>query len=128
MDVNSIGSLSALDSSAMKGEELIDRAAELQRAAGAAASASDAKKKQLAKDFESVFITKVFDQVKESIGSLSLDEEEEGISDQVQGLFWLYLAQDVSDKGGFGMWKDLYRQFKEMDGTTSAAGRMDKEL
>ena len=100
----------------------------LQVTTHAVTGASDEKKKQLAKDFESVFITKLFDQIKESIGTLAIDEEEEGISDQVHGLFWLYLAQDVGDKGGFGMWKDIYRHFQEMDGSQAAGGQIDKEL
>jgi Rod binding domain-containing protein len=100
----------------------------LRATATAAVGASDEKKKQLAKDFESVFISKLFDEIKESVGSLSLDEEEEGISDQVDGLFWMYMGQDVGKKGGFGMWKDIYRHFQEMDGSGPAGGQINKEL
>jgi Rod binding domain-containing protein len=128
MDLDSVSALSGLGSSAMQDAEMIDASSALRTTANAVAGKSDEKKKQLAKDFESVFITKLFDQVKESIGSLALDEEEEGISDQVHGLFWMYLAQDVADKGGFGMWKDIYRHFQEMDGSTSAPEAIDKEL
>jgi Rod binding domain-containing protein len=124
--IDSIGSLAAVSTSAAQEMQQTDTL--LQTTADAAAGASDGKKKQLAKEFESVFITRLFDQIKESIGSLSMDEEEEGISDQVQGLFWMYLAQDVGEKGGFGMWKDIYRHFQEMDGSTPAGGQIDKEL
>ncbi len=128
MDMDSINSLSALGSSAFQDAQAVDSRDTLRERVDAAAGASDEKKKQLAKDFESVFITKLFDQIKESIGSMSMDEEEEGISEQVDGLFWMYLAQDVGEKGGFGMWKDIYRQLQEMDGNGSASGRLDKEL
>ena len=37
---------------------------------------------------------------------------ENGISEQVRGLFWYYLAQDMADKGGLGIWKQLYRHMK----------------
>lgn len=63
-------------------------------------------KKQIAKDFESILISKLLDEVKNSLGHWGFDQD--GASQQVQGLFWLYLARDIADKGGFGLWKDLY--------------------
>ncbi len=128
MEIDAIQSLSALGSSTAQDADMVDTSSSLRATAKAAIGAPDEKKKQLAKDFESVFITKLFGQIKESIGSLALDEEEEGIADQVDGLFWMYLAQDVGEKGGFGMWKDIYRQFQQMDGNTQAARQIDKEL
>jgi Rod binding domain-containing protein len=128
MDITSISSLTPLDSSAFKEAQAVDARDTLQAAVDAAGQASDEKKKDLARQFESVFISKLFDQIKESIGSMSMSEEEEGISEQVDGLFWMYLAQDVSEKGGFGMWKDIYKQLQQMDGNESALGQLDKEL
>jgi len=86
----------------------------------------DEEKKQLAKDFESVFLSKVFDQVKESIGNWGL--EEDGASQQIQGLFWNYLAQDVADKGGFGLWRDIYQHFKEMEGADGGGASFDGKM
>jgi len=87
------------------------------------------EKKRIARDFESVLLTKLFDEVKESIGQWGLDEEEEdGASQQVHGLFWLYLAQDVADKGGFGMWQEIYRHFDDIEGARGAGGLIDREL
>jgi Rod binding domain-containing protein len=128
MEIDSVNPLSSLGASVMPSVSQTDSSGTLRTTAGAAIGASDEKKKALAKEFETVFITGLFDQVKESIGSLALDEEEEGISDQVDSLFWMYLAQDVGEKGGFGMWKDIYRQFQEMDGMTPTGGQIDKEL
>ncbi len=128
MDIDSINALSALGSSSLQDAQAVDARDTLQATVQAAVGASDEKKKQIARDFESVFITKLFDQIKESIGNLSIDEEQEGISEQVDGLFWMYLAQDVGEKGGFGLWKDIYRQLQEMDGNEAASGRLDKEL
>jgi len=71
---------------------------------------SDEKKKQVAKDFESVLITKLLDQMKDTIGHWGF--EQDSASQQVQGIFWLYLAQDIANKGGFGLWKDLYEFMK----------------
>ncbi|MBN2133954.1 MAG: hypothetical protein JW741_30910 [Sedimentisphaerales bacterium] len=90
------------------------------------AGRSDEEKKKLAQDFESVFIAKIFDQVKESIGNWGL--EEDGASRQIQGLFWHYLAQDVADKGGFGLWQDIYRQFQELEDAGETGASLDGTL
>jgi Rod binding domain-containing protein len=129
VDFDSIDSLSGLGNSVTAGlEQTGSSGRTLEATADAAVGASDEKKKELAKDFESVFIAKLFDQVKESIGATAFDEEEEGTSEQVHGLFWLYLAEDVGRRGGFGLWRDIYRSFQELDGEQPSSGRIDKEL
>jgi Rod binding domain-containing protein len=87
---------------------------------------SDEQKKQIAKDFESVLLTKLFDQVQESIGRWDL--EEDGAAPQVQGLFWFCLARDVADKGGLGLWKEIYQQLPMMGGTPNPADVLNEEL
>ncbi len=91
-----------------------------------AADRTDEKKKQLAKDFESVLLTRLFSEVKESIGSCGFDEDP--ASDQIHGMFWSYLAQDVAGKGGFGLWQDLYQHFRDMEGDSAPGEMIDKEL
>ncbi len=68
--------------------------------------ASDEKKKQVAKDFESLLLNNLFDQMKNTIGEWGFDKD--GASNQIDGIFWLYLARDMADKGGIGLWKDIY--------------------
>ncbi len=87
---------------------------------------TDEQKKQIAKDFESVLLTKLFDQVQDSIGRWGL--EEDGTSSQVQGLFWLCLARDVADKGGLGLWKEIYQQLPIAGGTPNPADILNEEL
>ncbi len=87
---------------------------------------SDEQKKQIARDFESVLLTKLFDQVQESIGRWDL--EEDGAAPQVQGLFWFYLAQDVAEKGGLGLWKEIYQQLPMMGGAPNPADVLNEEL
>lgn len=87
---------------------------------------ADQKKQQIAKDFESVLLTRLFEQVQKTIGSL--DTEEDGTAQQVQGLFWLYLARDAADKGGVGLWKDIYQHLQQMDGVPNPAAVLDEEL
>ena len=87
---------------------------------------SDLKKQELAKDFESILLTRLFDEVKKSIDASSFDEDSG--SDQVHSMFWSFLAGDVADKGGFGLWRDLYQQFKELKGGGTTDELMEKEL
>ncbi len=87
---------------------------------------ADEQKKQIAKDFESVLLTKLFDQVQESMGQWDL--EGDGTSSQVQGLFWLCLARDVADKGGLGLWKEIYQQLPRMGATPNPADVLNEEL
>ena len=68
---------------------------------------SEERKRQIAKDFESLLISKLMDGVKDTIGHWGFDQD--GPSRQIHGMFWLYLARDIANKGGFGLWKDLYK-------------------
>jgi len=88
---------------------------------------SDEQKQQVARDFESLLITKLFEQVQASTGSWGL-EEEDGASQQVQGLFWLFLARDVADKGGFGLWQEIYGQLQQGAGAGVPGVAIDEEL
>jgi hypothetical protein len=96
------------------------------KAAANVKSSDEKKTEKVAKDFESVLLTKVLDEMKNTIGN-GLGEEEVG-SEQIKGLFWLCLARDMSDKGGLGLWKDLNRFFKDMQNTDSPATLLDKKL
>ncbi len=87
---------------------------------------SDEKKRQVAHDFESVLLTRLFDQVQQSMGKWDL--EEDGTSQQVRGLFWFYLAREVGDQGGVGLWKDIYRQLQQLDGVPNPADILNEEL
>jgi Rod binding domain-containing protein len=83
-------------------------------------NASDEKKKQIAKDFESVLLNKLFDEMKNTVGDW--DSEEDGASEQIQGIFWLHLARDVADNGGLGLWEDIYKFIKD-SGQTRITGK-----
>ena len=78
--------------------------------AGKVDNASEAQKMQAAKDFESVFITKLLDAMKDTIGDWGLAKD--AVSKQTQGIFWLYLGRDIANNGGFGMWKDISRSLE----------------
>jgi len=84
---------------------------------------SDEKKKQAAKDFESVFINKLLDEMNNTIGQWGF--EKDGVSKQIQGLFSLYLSEHIANSGGFGLWKDVYQfltDLSQVKTTTETSG------
>ena len=84
---------------------------------------SEEKKKQIAKDFESVLINKMLDQMKNTIGDWGF--EKDGPSNQVQGIFWLYLARDIGNNGGIGLWKDIHQFLTNAEKTNTAGKLLD---
>jgi Rod binding domain-containing protein len=70
----------------------------------------DQKLQKVAKDFESVLVTQVLNEMKDTIPDSELLEDD--ASKQMDSLFWMSLAGDVSKKGGFGIWQQLYKQMK----------------
>ncbi len=89
-------------------------------------AASDAEKHKLAKDFESILLTRFFDEIRKSIGTCGFEEDPAG--QQIHGMFWSYLAQDVADKGGFGLSDQIYRYFQDMNSAQTVGAQIDKEL
>jgi Rod binding domain-containing protein len=79
---------------------------------------SKEEKEQIAKNFESVLIHKLLEEMKNTIEDWGFGEDK--ASEQVKGIFWMYLAQDIADKGGFGLWKDVYEFLTKNDGSQEA--------
>jgi len=84
------------------------------------------KKEQAAKDFESVLLSKLLDEMKNSIGDWGF--EESGASKQIEGIFWLYLARHLADNGGLGLWKDIYQTLTNPDQTNKTTKSLDKTV
>ncbi len=78
------------------------------------------KKEQIAKDFESILLSKLLDEMKNSIGNWGF--EESAASGQIQGIFWLYLGRHLADNGGLGMWKDIYQNLPNLEQTNKNDG------
>ena len=62
-----------------------------------------------AKDFESMLLYRMLEEMKRTIPDSGLLET--GISKQVQDIFWYYLAQELAGQGGLGLWKQLQHSF-----------------
>jgi Rod binding domain-containing protein len=78
------------------------------------------KKEQISKDFESVLLGKLLDEMKNSIGDWGF--EESAASEQIQGIFWLYLARHLANNGGLGMWRDIYQSLTNPEQTNKDDG------
>ena len=90
---------------------------------------SEQQEKQLVKElknFESVFINKLLDEMKNTVGNWGF--EKDGTSGQVNGIFYLYLARDIANKGGLGLWKQMYRSLTKSDATKSTTESLDKNI
>jgi Rod binding domain-containing protein len=79
---------------------------------------------QAAKDFESVLLEQMMQSMRETVGEGGLLDEDEG-SSQIQDMFWGFLSQDVANKGGMGLWKDIYRQIVGGEPPSAGPGRLE---
>ena len=94
--------------------------------ANSKSTAAGQKTEKFCKDFEAVFITRLLDEMKETIGDWG--GEQDGAAKQTQGLFWMYLAQDMGDKGGFGLWKQMYNQLAGGESTLAQKQNIEVEI
>lgn len=62
---------------------------------------------QVAKDFESVLLTKVVEEMGKTVETSGIDDAG---GEQVYDLFYSQLGQDLAAKGGFGLWKQIAHQ------------------
>jgi len=87
---------------------------------------NEEKKKQFAKDFESVLLHKLLEEMKNTIGDWGFEEDE--TSEQIQGIFWLCLARDIADNGGLGLWKDIYQSLASPEQKNTAPESLDENV
>jgi Rod binding domain-containing protein len=80
---------------------------------------------ETAKQFEGLLLQQVFKQMKEATSSLEVSEEEDGeesgFSEQIQSMFWMFLADHVSQEGGIGLWKQMAEQWSRRESANNAA-------
>jgi len=68
---------------------------------------TEKKKQEAAKQFESVFLQKMLESMQKTV--TDWDGDKTPVSKQINSLFTTYLARDMADKGGLGLWKDICR-------------------
>lgn len=84
---------------------------------GPASTAAQRQAMQTAKDFESLLVHELLKEMKETIPS----ESDDAGGEQIQGMFWSFLSQEISNKGGLGLWKNLYQQMQAHTAAPAAA-------
>ena len=85
---------------------------------------TEEQRKKTARDFESVFINKLLDEMKNTVGKWGFKKD--GASKQIQGIFTLYLSQHIADNDGFGLWEDIYKFLT--NSTNKAAESLDSNV
>ena len=80
----------------------------------------DEKRKQVAKKFEAIFVRQILDKMKDTIPESDM---EDASSKQIKGMYWSFLGDAIAQKGGFGLWENIYRDMCENQGVTPKLGR-----
>ena len=70
------------------------------------------KIEKLARDFEGVLLHKMMDEMQKTIPDSGMFSS--AATKQMKGLFWMFLSQSLSEKGGIGLSKQLTRDFAKM--------------
>ncbi|MHC4132029.1 MAG: hypothetical protein ACYSSP_02735 [Planctomycetota bacterium] len=87
-------------------------------------SASEEMKQQAARDFESVLLTKLLDEMKDTIGDWGGETDSAG--EQIHNIFWTFLGQELANNGGMGLWKDIYQSLNELEQNNQVTGNNAK--
>lgn len=87
--------------------------------------ASEQEKERLAKEFESLIVGRLLDEMNNTVSCLGLDED--GASKQVKGIFNFCLSQHIGANGGFGLWKEIYESLKQMN-QIDGPKELDKQI
>ncbi len=87
--------------------------------------------KTVAKGFESIFINQILKQMQETIKNSSFDPDDSS-NEQVHSLYCTFLADSVSQNGGFGLWEKIYEQMADAAGLNSgpqtATNQLDQKV
>lgn len=68
-----------------------------------------------ARQFETIFLHQILKQMKDSVDYASLDEEDES-GEQIQSMYWSFMADSVGQQGGLGFWKAVYEDLASAEG------------
>ncbi|NLW86985.1 MAG: hypothetical protein GXY38_08945 [Planctomycetes bacterium] len=122
MSMDFISSISA-NSSAAAGEAMVQNMESAVLSAAKEGSGDDAKLRKAARDFEALLLHRLMQEMSNTVDHDSLLSGP--MTQQVQGIFWLHLAQDMADKGGMGLWKEIYNSMKDSQGQSHTDGAME---
>ena len=118
-----------LNNIAIQSLDLVDPAQRLKQASSGSmndATRDEAHKIQTAKDFESVLLTAMMEQMKKSVGNWGF--EQDAAANQMQDIFWMHLSQEIGSQGGIGLWQDIYKTMNPTHTQASTENTMDIQL
>jgi len=70
--------------------------------------------KEVAKGFEAVLLQKVMEGMERTIPKSGLFDDSTG--EQIRGMFWQMMADAMAEKGGVGLWKQVYEDIRRQTG------------
>jgi Rod binding domain-containing protein len=113
----------------MNGLESMDASLSVAKSNGLADEAQ--KLKTVAKGFESIFINQILKQMQETIKNASFDPDDSS-NEQVHSMYCTFLADSVSQNGGFGLWEKIYEQMADAAGlnpnSQAATSQLDRKV
>jgi len=77
----------------------------IRQGAGVDIDVADERRKKVARDFESIFIHQILKRMKDTIPESDMADSS---SRQIKSMYWSFMADAIADKGGFGLWKQIY--------------------
>ena len=83
--------------------------------------------KTVAKGFESIFVKQILKQMQETIKEASFDPDDSS-NEQVHSLYCTFLADSVSQNGGFGLWENIYEQMADAAGLNTGTQTVTNQL
>ena len=94
---------------------------------GSGIAAEAEQLKEVAKGFESIFINQILKQMQDTIKNASFDPDDSS-NEQVHGLYCTFLADSVSQSGGFGLWEKIYEQMADSAGLETNSQELVRKL
>jgi len=65
----------------------------------------DERRKEVARDFEAVFVQQILDKMKDTIPESDLEDSS---SKQIKSMYWSFMSDALAEQGGFGLWEKIY--------------------
>ena len=84
-----------------------------QAAAGACGGNNETNRKQVAQDFEGVFVRQILERMRRRREFAADDEEQDTSTEQVKSMFWSFLGDAIAQNGGFGLWEHIYKSMPQ---------------
>lgn len=80
-----------------------------------------------AKNFEGIFVQQILKQMQETIENASFDPDDNA-GKQVHSMYTTFMADAISQQGGFGMWEQIYDQLVQTEGLQHEAAAQRSQL